>query len=205
MNPAKPREPCPAEEMRNHGLRLIVGCVRHRDSFAYSGFRQRTKIVIARAPRGVLEIGPLLFRLLGYIDRNVVKLQPMLRGESCNELLVRVGSVAAQLVIKVHHAQHDPQFLAQLEEKQQQSNGICTAGYRHAHSVARPQHFLFLQVSKEALRKKSKTTLALGRSFPCVSHYSPNQAEVVGHESRFWRILPRPKQVTTPVDACGYR
>ena len=129
----------------------------------------------------------------------------MFRRQFCDKLFVRVASFAAQFMIKVHHAQHDPEFLPQLKEKQQQSNGIRAAGYRYAHAVARPEHFLFLQVSKEALRKNSKTTLALGRSFTCVSHYSPNQAEVVGHESRFWRILPRPKQVTTPVDACGYR
>src|SRR5438045_4252355 len=43
MNPAKPGEPCPAEEMCEHSFRLIVGCVRHGDSLAHSRFRQRSE------------------------------------------------------------------------------------------------------------------------------------------------------------------
>src|ERR1700737_1010521 len=40
MNSAKPREACPAEEMREYRLCLIVGSVCHRDSPAHSRFRQ---------------------------------------------------------------------------------------------------------------------------------------------------------------------
>src|SRR5947208_12632916 len=163
MNPAKPGEPCTAEEMCEHSFRLIVGCVRHGDLLAHSRFRQRTKIVVSRPPRGVLEVGPLLFRLLGYLDGSGVKLQPMFRGESRNKVLIRIGSFATQFVIEVNYAEHDTQLRSQLQQQEQQSDGIRAAGNRHAHAVAWLQHLLLLRSSKDALLKKGKSTLACGR------------------------------------------
>src|SRR6266550_9078376 len=74
MDSAKPREACSAKEMRKHGLRLIVGSVRHHDSPAISRFCQRTKIVVPRPPCRVLEVGPLLFRLLRLVNRSGVNM-----------------------------------------------------------------------------------------------------------------------------------
>ncbi len=106
--------------MREHGLRLIVGRVRHRDSPASPRFCQRAKIAVPRSPRCVLEVGPLLFRFLCNVNRSRVKLQPMLRGQFRDKCLVRIGSFAPQFVIEVDHTQHDAQFPAQLQQQQEQ-------------------------------------------------------------------------------------
>src|SRR5207245_3838248 len=70
MNSAKPRKARPAEQMRQHGLRLIVGRVSNRDSRTGSRFHQRTEIVVPRPSRRVLKISPLVFRLFGNVDRS---------------------------------------------------------------------------------------------------------------------------------------
>src|SRR6266436_6963291 len=54
MNSSKACEACPTQDVREHGLRLVVSRMSHRDSRARSGFCQRTEIVVARSSRRVL-------------------------------------------------------------------------------------------------------------------------------------------------------
>src|SRR5260370_11065537 len=95
MNPAEPGKPCPSEELREDGLRLIVGRVRHRDALAYSRFDQRTEIVVPRPPRCVFHITVLILRFLRNVNGSGVKLQPMLCGEFCDKPFVCIGRFAA--------------------------------------------------------------------------------------------------------------
>ena len=191
MDSAKPREACSAKEMRKHGLRLIVGSVRHHDSPAISRFCQRMKIVVPRPPRRVLEVGPLLFRLLPNVNSSRVKLQPMLRGQFRDKYFVRIGSFAAQFVIEVHHTENDAQFPAQLQQQQQQRHGIRPARHRHSNAVARPHHFLFLQTGEEALPERARCDVSVCVLVLPTRHESPVTSWF------FARILPRCKQLAS--------
>src|SRR6266704_1893757 len=199
VNSAKPCETRPAQEMREHGLRLIVGRVRHRNSPANSRFRQRTEIIVPRASRRVLDVGALLFCFLRNFNGSRVKLQPMLRGQFRDKPFIRIGSFGTQFVIEVNHAQHNAQLLAQLQQQQQQRHGIRSARNRHAHGVTRPYQLLFLQTDQDALPKYGLFQVLL-----CVLAFPAAHQSPVPLSCFFARILPCSKPLEPAVDACGY-
>src|SRR6267143_438534 len=99
MNSAEPGEPCSAQDMREHGLRLIVSRVGNRDAPERARIHERAEIIVARAAGRVLQICSLLLCYLGYANRSGMKLQALLRGQLGDEFLIRVGSLAAQFVV----------------------------------------------------------------------------------------------------------
>ncbi len=61
----------------------------------------------------------------------------MLRRQFRDKRFIRIGSLAPQLMIEVHYAQHDAQVLPQLQQQKQKRHRIRAAGHRHAHALAR--------------------------------------------------------------------
>src|SRR6266567_4109804 len=199
VNSAKPCETRPAQEMREHGLCLVVGRVRHRNSPANSRFRQRAEIIVPRASRRVLDVGALLFCFLRNFNGSRVKLQPMLRGQFRDKPFIRIGSFGTQFMIEVHHAEHNAQFLPQLQQQQQQRHGIRSARNRHTHAVTWPYHLLFLQTDQDALPEYGLFQVLL-----CVLAFPATHQSPVPLSCFFARILPCRKPLEPAVYACGY-
>src|SRR5882672_10209281 len=82
MDSAEAGEPRSAQDVRKHGFRLVVSRVCNGDARERSRFHQRPEIIVARAPRRVLQIGPFLFCFLRNMNRSGVKLESVL----CSEL-----------------------------------------------------------------------------------------------------------------------
>ncbi len=80
----------------------------------------------------------------------------MLRGQFGDKCFIRIGSFAAQFVIEVHHADHDAQFLAQLQQQKKQRDRVRSARHSYTHTLPRPQHFMLLQVGKQLLLEGSE-------------------------------------------------
>src|SRR6266481_266688 len=186
--------------MCKHSLRLIVGRVSHCDSPTNARSDQRTEIVVPRPPRGVLEIGPLLFCFLRNVNGSRVKLQPMVRRQFRDELFICIGSFAAQFVIEVHHAQHDSQLLAQLQKQKQQRHGIRPAGHSRAHAIPRLQHSVLFQGGENLLLEESRIPLVSG----CACFYTSHESPITGSSSRLLAHPTTPEALKvllwTPVD-----
>ena len=71
----------------------------------------------------------------GGVERKAVRL-----GQIGHKAGVIVGGLAAKSVVKVYHGEGDAVRGGQLAENVQETNGVRTAGDRHAHAISAAQH-----------------------------------------------------------------
>src|SRR4029077_3000962 len=90
MNPAEPRESGAAQNVRQHGLGLVVGGVCDCDSGGVPCGYEPVEKGVALAPRGVFEIGFAACRFCPDVGTCDVKVQSVLRGKFRDEPFVRV-------------------------------------------------------------------------------------------------------------------
>src|SRR5690349_14977400 len=98
------------------------------------------KAAAAFVARGLLEILAALVGQSRYVHLGKSEGQT----ESCRHLFdeagILAGLFAAQLMVKMNHAQMEVPAGGKLEEHMQQAGGIRAAGHRDRHALARLEH-----------------------------------------------------------------
>ena len=57
-----------------------------------------------------------------HIAALAIKLQPMLKSEARNEILIRIGLRPSQLVVEMNNGKNDAEFMTQFEQQPQKRN-----------------------------------------------------------------------------------
>jgi len=86
MDPAKPGESRAAQDVRQHGFRLIVGSVRHGDARQAAFLHEALKKSVTCPPRYVFQIAALAFGPCGDVLSGHKKLQAVPRCKSRQQI-----------------------------------------------------------------------------------------------------------------------
>ena len=91
-----------------------------------------------------------------------------------DELLVSLGFDSAQLVIEVDHAEHDTEFLPQLQHDAQQSDRIGPARDRDSYPLAGVEKILAADVVENALNHLFHASIVHPRRVAAMYRSMPN-------------------------------
>jgi hypothetical protein len=142
VNAGETGESGSSKKVSQDGFGLIVGGVSDGDRREVFFLGQLREKLVARPTGGVFQIGFLAFGFGGDVIAADMELQAVASGKFGDEVFVGVGGFAAKLVIEVEDSEDDSQFFAQLDQQQEQRDGVRTTRNGDADASAgtkRPQ------------------------------------------------------------------
>ena len=130
--------------MRQHGLCLVVGRVRHCHARHPAALYRVHKECVAQTPGDFFQVSALFTRL----PRDVLcagnALEAACGGQLADEFFIAIRLSAAQLVVEMQNGQKQDERLAQLFEQQKERHRIGSAGDGDADAVSRVHHAVLL-------------------------------------------------------------
>ncbi|HUI53248.1 MAG TPA: hypothetical protein VLX60_15795 [Terriglobales bacterium] len=141
----------PSQDVSENGFGLIIHRVRCSDAIGCPLRYELLEECVTSATPCIFEIGLFTARLGGDIGVGHVNGKTELFRESGYEFFVRVGSLSAESVIEMDHAQNDAEFFAQLQKQMQQGNRIRTARNGHTEPLAGAKPTFIVNMLKQTL------------------------------------------------------
>ena len=142
---------CSADQMCENCFGLVLRGVSYGDASRLSSGADALEEGVAKASRCVFEIPTLERSTCGDVLAGGYEFQIKLAGQVFDELRIRCGVFATQLVIEMDDEKRDAQVLANILEDAQQSDGIRAARNGHTNAIAGRNHLRCADAMKDRL------------------------------------------------------